>query len=202
VNRPPALGAIVLAGGRATRLSGADKAQVEVDGRSLLDGVLDAVAGSDPIIVVGPDHLRRDGIVLVRENPPFGGPVAALAAAVAHLSEDADAESWVLACDLPRAAGIVSLLHAVSIPVDADAVVLRDAQGYDQPLAGRYRVPALRRALQSLPQQHGASMRALTAGLVMTRVLDSDGVAVDLDTWAEVEAFRAGRLANDEKETA
>ena len=50
--------AIILAGGRASRLGGADKASVEVDGRALLDHVLDAVEGCSPVIVVG---LPRSG---------------------------------------------------------------------------------------------------------------------------------------------
>ena len=48
--------AIILAGGRASRLGGADKASVEVDGRALLDHVLDAVEGCSPLIVVGPSE--------------------------------------------------------------------------------------------------------------------------------------------------
>ncbi|MBZ6372429.1 MAG: DUF6457 domain-containing protein [Microbacterium hominis] len=47
-------GAILLAGGRATRLGGIDKPLLEIDGRSLLQRALDAVAGCDPVVVAGP----------------------------------------------------------------------------------------------------------------------------------------------------
>ncbi|MEU9382801.1 NTP transferase domain-containing protein, partial [Streptomyces sp. NPDC048279] len=43
---PPAYDAIVLAGGAARRLGGADKPSVRVGGRPLLDRVLTACAGA------------------------------------------------------------------------------------------------------------------------------------------------------------
>jgi GTP:adenosylcobinamide-phosphate guanylyltransferase len=45
--------AIVLAGGRGTRLGGRDKAAVEVAGRSLLERALSAVAGAATVVVFG-----------------------------------------------------------------------------------------------------------------------------------------------------
>ncbi|MFB7252257.1 molybdenum cofactor guanylyltransferase [Microbacterium sp. NPDC056234] len=182
--------AVVLAGGRATRLGGAEKARVEVDGRMLLDAVLDAVAVCEPVIVVGPAHLARPGVRVVREEPAFGGPVAAIEAALAALPE-ATAETWVLACDLPRAAGVVDALEGVRMPDDADAVVLRDADGRSQPLAGRYRVETLRRAIGALSVVEGVAMRRLTAALRMHEIEDAHGVSIDLDTWEDVAAYRA-----------
>ena len=49
----PGTAAIILAGGRASRLDGAAKPLLEVGGRTLLDRAIAAVAGCDPI-VVGP----------------------------------------------------------------------------------------------------------------------------------------------------
>ncbi|WP_157663013.1 molybdenum cofactor guanylyltransferase, partial [Prescottella equi] len=49
--------AIVLAGGRATRMGGIDKPGLVVAGRRMLDTALDAVADCDRVVVVGP---RRD----------------------------------------------------------------------------------------------------------------------------------------------
>ena len=204
VTAAPRRAAIVLAGGRATRLGGADKAQVEIDGRMLVDGVLHAVESCAPIIIVGPDHLARPGVRVVREDPPFGGPVAALAAAVATLAEapaDETAETWVLACDLPRAAGIVDLLADEALSERADAVVLRDADGHAQPLAGRYRIAALGRALDALPRTDGASMRRLTAELRLREVDDSEGVSADLDTWDDVLEYRAASDRSEESGT-
>ena len=186
----PRRAAIVLAGGRATRLGGADKAEIEVDGRMLIDGVLQAVAACEPIVVVGPDHLTRPGVRVVRERPAFGGPVAALEAALQALS-DAVAETWVLACDLPRAGGIVDVLSEHLMTDDVDALMLRDSGGRVQPLAGRYRVAPLRAAIGALPTAEGAAMRRITEALRVQEIDDERGASMDLDTWEDVSAYRA-----------
>ncbi|MFB9644114.1 NTP transferase domain-containing protein [Agromyces lapidis] len=182
--------AIVLAGGRAARLGGADKASVEVDGRALLDHVLAAVEGCRQLVVVGPPALARPGVVLVREDPPFGGPVAAIAAALAVLEASAD-EAWLLACDLPRAARVVELLGDAPLPGGVDGLALVDADARIQWLAGRYRVTALRDAIAALPEVADASMRALLAPLRIATRPDPDGAALDLDTWAAIEHYRS-----------
>lgn len=187
---PGARAAIVLAGGRGSRLGGADKAAVEIDGRPLVDRLIAAVEGNEPVVVVGPPTLERPGVVVVREDPPFGGPVAAIAAALDALGASA-AETWLLACDLPRAARIVELLGRAPLPQGVDGLALVDADGRTQWLAGRYRVAALRRAIAALPKVDGASMRALLEPLGITTVPDRGGAALDLDTWAAIEHYRS-----------
>ncbi|WP_084620707.1 NTP transferase domain-containing protein [Agromyces italicus] len=187
-NTPQA--AIVLAGGRASRLGGADKASVEVDGRALVDHVLAAVEGCGEVVVVGPPALARTGVALVREDPPFGGPVAAIAAALDVLEASVD-ETWLLACDLPRAARIVELLGDATLPDEADGLALADLDGRIQWLAGRYRLAALRDAVAALPEVDGASMRALLAPLRVATLPDRGGAALDLDTWAAIEHYRS-----------
>lgn len=62
--------AIVLAGGRATRLGGINKAQLEVGGRRLLDRVLDAVRPlAEQIVVVGhlAEGIQQPGIEIVAD---------------------------------------------------------------------------------------------------------------------------------------
>ncbi|GAB3804207.1 NTP transferase domain-containing protein [Humibacter antri] len=181
--------AIILAGGRAARLGGADKATVEVDGRALLDHVLDAVEGCSPVIVVGPTALARGGVTVVREHPPFGGPVAALAAALHALPEPPPAETWLLACDLPRADTIVAILRSEPL-TDADGVILADADGREQWLAGRYRTQSLRTAIAALPEPAGASVRLMLSGRRVRVVPDRVGASVDLDTWPAIEHYR------------
>ncbi len=201
--------AIVLAGGRASRLGGADKASVEVAGRRLVDHVYAAVADCAPVIAVGPDSLARPGVTVVREEPPFGGPVAALAAAlkaIAGLPEDSPArrtgaEAWVLACDLPRAGRIVAALEDVPIPAGADAVVLADRDGRAQWLAGRYRLEALHRAVAELGRVDGAALRHLLAPLTLHAVVDTADASLDLDTWAAVEQYREQQRNTPRKES-
>ncbi|MFN8031143.1 MAG: NTP transferase domain-containing protein [Dermatophilaceae bacterium] len=82
--------AIVLAGGRAARMAGTDKIRADVGGQSVLGRVLAACAGAR-IVVVGPPELADvvDGTgLLVREHPPFDGPVAGCRAGLAALDAD------------------------------------------------------------------------------------------------------------------
>src|SRR3954454_9245577 len=76
----PPYAAVVLAGGRAARLGGQAKPQLDVGGRALLATVLEAGAGAAPGTAAGPPQPVPPGVVVVRENPPRGGPVAALRA--------------------------------------------------------------------------------------------------------------------------
>ncbi|MDQ0642762.1 molybdenum cofactor guanylyltransferase [Microbacterium murale] len=196
----PAAAALVLAGGRSARLNrvekaSVEKASVEIDGIPLIDHVYAAVRGCAPIIAVGPGHIGRPGVRVVREQPPFGGPAAATAAAIVALEGSGAMEAWLLACDLPRARELVERLSEVPIPDDADAVVSADAEGRVQWLAGRYRVSALQRAVAQHPHATGSSMREFLAG-VRLHTVDDGGTALDLDTWAAIEEYRSTRKDN------
>lgn len=70
--------AIVLAGGQATRLGGADKATIEVRGRSLLEHALDAVVDAAEVVVVGHQVPTDRPVTFVLEDPRHGGPVSGL----------------------------------------------------------------------------------------------------------------------------
>lgn len=77
-----AFDAIVLAGGRGSRLGGVDKAALELGGERLVARVVAATreAGADRVVVVGPGSAAVPDATLVREDPPFSGPLPALAA--------------------------------------------------------------------------------------------------------------------------
>ncbi|MHA3948253.1 molybdenum cofactor guanylyltransferase [Cellulomonas bogoriensis] len=179
--------AVVLAGGEGRRLGGVSKPDVEVAGRSLLDHVLVATTGAARVVVAGPDHLAREGVVTVMEDPPLGGPVAGVDAAVRRTGAP-----WVLllACDVPRAARAVpALVDAVGAAGDADGVVMV-ADGRHQPLVGLYRRAPLVAALDALHAEggvHGVAVRRLVGRLRLVTVQDADGVTADADTWEAVE---------------
>lgn len=145
--------AIILAGGRASRLGGVQKAAVEIGGRALLDIALEAAVDARRIVVVGPDELRRDArrgdaasVRFALEDPPFGGPVAGIAAGLAALEDpratdaaadgsrdgrfatsstsergEPDGAEWVLvlASDLPSAPQAVQRLTAAASELTA-----------------------------------------------------------------------------------
>jgi molybdopterin-guanine dinucleotide biosynthesis protein A len=183
--------AVVLAGGRAERL-GTPKPGLVVAGRPLLEHALAATSCARRTVVVGPAELSAPGrYALTREDPPFGGPVAGVAAGLAALPDDGGAP-WVLvlACDVPRAAEAVpALLAAARTLPDGSPVhavhAVRD--GREQWLVGLYGRAALENALAALPAVHGASVRRLLAGVPALVVPDEDGVTDDIDTWEDAD---------------
>lgn len=146
----------MLAGGTARRLGGLDKPALAVAGRTLLDRVLDAVPTATDVVVVGPPRATGRAVRWAREEPPGGGPVAALAAGLATVTAP---RVLLLAGDLPflTPAAVSALLDGL---VDGtDAVLAVDDAGRDQPLCAAWRTDGLRTALPAAPA--GAALRAL-----------------------------------------
>jgi molybdenum cofactor guanylyltransferase len=160
--RPP-FTAVVLAGGKAARLGGRAKPQLEVGGRTMLAGVLSAVAAAERRIVVGPPQPVPDGVVLVRENPPGGGPVTALRTGLAEVDTEIVA---VLAGDLPFLTA--DLIDALRAGLRRDAVLVIDEGGRDQLLLALWRTASLSRALQAAPGP--APVRRLLTGMDVDRI--------------------------------
>jgi molybdopterin-guanine dinucleotide biosynthesis protein A len=177
--------AIVLAGGRARRLGGVAKPQLEVAGRTLLDHVVAAVRGAQRVIVVGPEQPVAGDVLFCREDPPGAGPVAAIAAALPHTSAEA---VLVLAADLPQIAPAVpELLSALP---GSGAALLVDAGGRVNYLAGAWRRPDLAAALHAIGEPAGAPVRALAALVDQVHVPDQDGWGRDCDTWQDLADVR------------
>lgn len=184
--------AIVLAGGRASRLGGVAKPQLEVGGASLLDHALAAVSDMAPIVVVGHEVPTTVDVRWTRETPDFGGPVAAIAAGLRLVDEGADAahEVYVLAADVPRAIRAVALLRGQPRP-QADGLCLGDVDARPQWLLGRYRTASLRAAVERLGDRvRDASVRELLSPLHLT-VLAAGDMVDDVDTWDDLERARA-----------
>jgi molybdopterin-guanine dinucleotide biosynthesis protein A len=157
-------GAVILAGGRAARLGGADKPGLVVGAGTLLAAVVSAAAaaGAGQLVVVGPDRPELSesagGIEFVLEEPPGSGPVPALRRGLAEMSADVVA---VLAADLPflRARHLEQLLDARG--ARSGAILLDDA-GRPQWLAGCWRTEVLRAAARA---HRGSSLRGLLGPL-------------------------------------
>jgi molybdopterin-guanine dinucleotide biosynthesis protein A len=191
--------ALVLAGGRSSRLSGTAKARLRYRGESLLSRTVKAAvaSGARTVVVVGeaePEILGAH-VIVMREDPPYGGPAAGIAAgmtALAHsVSLATDAFTLVLACDMPQVADAVPPLVAELIePVDADGVIAVD--GRHQPLVAIYKSDRLLHAiavLQSRDAIEGTSVRALIAGLRLIPVQVPPGSTDDIDTWADARRY-------------
>lgn len=185
--------AIVLAGGAAKRLGGVDKPSVSVGGRALLDRVLGVCRDAGRTVVVGGRRATARPVVWAREEPPGGGPLAALDAGVRQV----EAQSvLVLSADLPfLGERTVRQLIGTLGNSGREAALLTDAGGRDQPLVAAYRTEPLRRELALLATEHGSltglPLRLLTQELDLARI-DADPLAsFDCDTWEDISAARA-----------
>jgi molybdopterin-guanine dinucleotide biosynthesis protein A len=195
--------AIVLAGGAARRLDGADKPMQEVGGRPLLARVLDAVAGARTRVVVGPSRPGFEDVVWACEDPPGSGPVAAIAAALPLTSAPV---VLGLAADMPRIAGAIRpLLNALGVdPLGSaafgssadvengpqvDAAVL-DTRGHLNYLAVAWRREALTSAVGALGDLAGLPVRSLLARRRAIMVEDREGWGLDVDTWDDLDTAR------------
>jgi molybdopterin-guanine dinucleotide biosynthesis protein A len=184
--------AIVLAGGSASRLGGVAKPQLKVAGRSLLDRAVGAVPDADRVVVVGPEQPVHRPVVFCREEPPGGGPVAAIATGFVHTAADVVV---VLAADLPWVAPAVPLLVA-ALPSSGTAMLV-DASGRANYLAAAWRRESLAAALVAVGDPVGVSARALALAAEQVYVADRDGWGRDCDTWQDLADARSRRKESD-----
>ncbi|MGP3932754.1 NTP transferase domain-containing protein [Nonomuraea sp. KM88] len=178
--------AVILAGGAARRLGGADKPGLTVGGRTLVEHVVAAAAGARKTIVAGPER-PIPGVVFVREDPPRGGPVPALAAG---LNEVTAPRVVLLAGDLPfmTAAHVAAMLRAAG---PTGGAVLVDAGGREQWLAGAWPAAELKAALADY---RGRSLKGLLAPLVTVRLALRGRPWFDCDTMDDLEEARMNVL--------
>jgi molybdopterin-guanine dinucleotide biosynthesis protein A len=136
-------------------------------------------------VVVGPRRAGIEGVTWCQEDPPGGGPVAAIGAALPHT---ASPYLCLLATDLPFVTqAVVSRL--VSAADGRDGALLVDSRGRDQPLCAVYSRSALAKRLAGRPLP-GRPLRSIVEGLDLARLPDDTGSAADCDTWDDLAAAR------------
>jgi molybdopterin-guanine dinucleotide biosynthesis protein A len=184
----PRRGAVVLTGGTAVRMDGADKASIELAGVTLLERALFATVSAAEVVVVGQQVPASRPVTWTREQPTGGGPAAGLLAGLDRFLHRPDLLA-VLAVDMPRVTPVTfaRLEEALEAALDADGALLVDADGRRQPLCAVYRMDALER-VRPLDRQaeNGLSMHRLIGRLDLREVPAAPGEAVDVDTWRDL----------------
>lgn len=183
---------MVLAGGRGSRLGGADKAAIEVGGQTLLERALTATVSAAEVVVVGSQVPTSRPVTWTREDPAGGGPAAGLLAGVDALLHRPDLVC-ALAVDMPRVtpSTVARLVDAALADPEAGGAVLVDGEGHHQYLAGVYRHDALAAARPaSRADEHGLAVRRLLLPLRLVGVAEVGGEARDVDTWADLRDLR------------
>lgn len=181
--------AIVLAGGRASRMGGVDKPAIVIGGRSMLDAALDSLRECGEIVVVGPHRPELAArIQQVREVPPGSGPVAAIGTGLSALGPEPSPWIVVLAADMPfLTADTVRELLRRAAESTTDAVFAIDGSGRPQYLVGVWRRTALAAALAGLDSLVNQPMKAIVPTETTSVELPGTG---DCDTEEEVRRAR------------
>ena len=175
----PATGAVVLAGGRSSRM-GEPKAGLEWHGSTLLRRVVGLVArGVDgPVLVVrAPGQALPSlpaAVEVVEDGEPARGPLEGMATGLAALQDRVE-HAFVCSTDLP-------LLHPAYVRAVARAghgvdVALPVVSGHRQPLAACYRTALAARARELLEQ--GRPRPAFLLEGADVRVLDEPELLAD-----------------------
>jgi len=165
----------ILAGGRARRLGGADKASLIVGGARIIDrqlAALTAVAG-DVRIVGDPERYAGLGVRVIADAVAGAGPLGGLYSALLDAAHD---RVIVLACDLPfvTAALLERLVLESGTGEEIDAVVPRSARGLE-PLCAVYHQRCTAAARARI--ERGALQVAGLLEDVCVRVLEPDTLA-------------------------
>jgi molybdopterin-guanine dinucleotide biosynthesis protein A len=118
VTDPPTIG-VVLAGGLARRMGGADKARIAIAGVTILQRVLDRLIPQCSRMIINangdPARFADTGLAVVADSvPDFAGPLAGILAGLDWAAAQAPDEAWLLSVPgdcpfLPR--DLVARLH-------------------------------------------------------------------------------------------
>lgn len=174
--------AVILAGGQASRLGGADKATIELGGRSLLERTLDAVVDAGEVVVVGQQVPTERPVTFVLEDPRFGGPAAGLLTGRDSLLRRFPTIA-VLAVDMPHlTSSTFRRLHEAAVGHEG-AVLTRDGRRQLAFVVETERLDAVRPDREA---QHGLAIRALLDPLDLVDVASVGSEARDVDTWSDL----------------
>ena len=187
----PTAAAAILAGGRGTRLGGADKGALAIGGHTILDRQLDVLSGlvGNVFLVGGPRPVTGPAARLphVADLHAGLGPLAGIQAALQHLTGGPGPAAEVLlivACDLPflsRPFLAYMLDRAVAGAAEVDVVVPR-TEDCLHPLCAAYnrrvrgavdaRLASRALAVQALFDE----LRVVVVGPEVVATFDPDGI--------------------------
>lgn len=175
--------AIVLAGGRATRLDGVDKAGIEIRGRTLLAWCLDALVDATEVVVVGDAVPTERPVTFVREEPQYGGPVAAVLTGLDSLLSTPEYVA-VVAADMPY---LTPRTHRrlVESAHGRDGSALIDPDGRRQ-LALVLSTTRLAEVRPGIEERHGMSLARLLEPFDIVDVPPLDSEYKDIDSWDDL----------------
>jgi molybdopterin-guanine dinucleotide biosynthesis protein A len=187
---------IIVAGGRATRMGGVDKAMLPLglSGETLLADIIKSCPGK--VFVVGnPREIGIDTADLVTWVPDLnlgGGPAAGIWSGLTSVTSE---YVFISAADQTLSSDTVSTLIAAALGRDGAWAIRSDGNG--QPLCACVRTELLRDLLTSTQGVNQSPLRLLSS-LQMVGVNVNPDQVVDFDTWQDVAKAVNGSEAMDQ----
>ncbi|GAB1232208.1 molybdenum cofactor guanylyltransferase [Ferrigenium sp. UT4] len=168
--------ALILAGGESRRM-GQDKANLVLDGQTLLQRMAGIVQPLFAEVIVSVRQPRREvALPQVCDDPGQVGPLAGLAAGLARAKT-----SWVfaVACDMPFITPV--LIEYLARQRGAYQAVVPRVHGYPQPLAAFYAAACLPAVHACLEGNGKHSLRALLDTLPVRYVSEDEMRVTDTE---------------------
>jgi molybdopterin-guanine dinucleotide biosynthesis protein A len=190
--KPPA---VILAGGRSSRMGGGDKCLLPVNGKALIAHVLAAIAPQTGEVLInansnaGP-YLKFGLPVLPDVIAGFQGPLAGLLTGMlwSHRRHPRQAHILSVAGDVPFLPGdLVARLSQGLADRKADIAIARCAQGL-HPTIGLWPVDLAERLQHDLMQTGIRSMRGWSGQFRIADVTFPSGVLTNINTPADLAA--------------
>ncbi len=185
MNATPGTTLGILAGGRATRLGGRDKAWLERGGEPLVLGLSRRLgSGADAVLVSAngdPARFRARGLRAIPDRVAGIGPLGGLEALAA-----ACPTPWLFTVPVDALAIDAGVLHGLRA-AGGDGASAEDDDG-PQPLVALWRVEALRAALPPALASGDHAVHALQSRLRMARVRFAGARFGNLNTPADLAA--------------
>lgn len=141
-------GAVILAGGISSRM-GCCKANLSLNGQSMLDRTGEQLADFDSVLLSCNDPEIHSTLRIVPDLFPEAGPLAGIHAALRATDKKA---VFTVPCDLPNFSAALPRLLMSRMEEDTDVLLCRNGEGYLEPLCGIYRkraLPVLEACLQA-----------------------------------------------------
>lgn len=140
---------IILAGGQSKRM-GTNKAFVRLNGKPLIDYVLDALqkVTANVMLSTGTESFHYKNLPVVKDVYPGCGPMGGIYSALRFSETELN---LVLSCDMPFvSADLLNFLVEEATEHEADVTLPVDEEGYFQPLCAVYRksmIPCFEQAI-------------------------------------------------------
>jgi molybdopterin-guanine dinucleotide biosynthesis protein A len=188
--------AVILAGGRATRMGGEDKGWVALAGRPLIDHVLERLRPQVDEVLINANRsqarYQARATVISDDNPDYLGPLAGMQAGLAAARHD-----WVLfvPCDGPALPHDLMARFRAALTPATELVVAHDG-GWLQPVVAllhKSLLPSLSAALAE--GERKIDIWFARHRMAVVSFADQPDAFINLNSPAELAAYEA-RLLN------